>query len=159
LVSVVEGTLRDDQTPLDLLRTCFPGGSITGAPKLAAMRAIAELEGEGRGFFTGSLGFVDFRGRAMWNILIRTMVWRPGPGEVSFHVGGGITWSSDAGEEDDETLAKGAAMAAALEAPGGVGEESGLSGLLPDRRPRPQVTGDAPASRLKAPTIVQQVSS
>jgi anthranilate/para-aminobenzoate synthase component I len=82
------------------------------------MRAIAELEGEGRGFFTGSMGFVDLDGRAAWNILIRTIVWRQDPPEVSFHVGGGITWSSDALAEDEETLAKGAAIAAALEPPG-----------------------------------------
>jgi para-aminobenzoate synthetase component 1 len=57
-------------------RRCSPGLD-QRAPKLAAMRAIADLEGEGRGFFTGSLGFVDFSGRAAWNILIRTLVWRP----------------------------------------------------------------------------------
>ena len=84
------------------------------------MDAIAALEGEGRGFFTGSLGFVDTRGHAAFNILIRTLVWRrarAAAGEVSFHVGGGITWSSDAAAEERETLAKGAALAAALERP------------------------------------------
>jgi anthranilate/para-aminobenzoate synthase component I len=87
------------------------------------MDAIAELEGEGRGFFTGSLGFVDLRGRACFDILIRTLVWRPdtagsGKGEVSFHVGSGITWSSDPRAEDEETLAKGEALARALESSG-----------------------------------------
>jgi len=112
----------------DLLAALFPGGSISGAPKLASLAAIAELEGEGRGFFTGSLGFVDTRGHAAFNILIRTLVWRPaaaaveagggiGAGEVSFHVGGGITWSSEAAEEDRETLAKGLALARALAGP------------------------------------------
>ncbi|MEE8469657.1 MAG: chorismate-binding protein, partial [Planctomycetota bacterium] len=113
----------------------FPGGSITGAPKLASMRTIADLEGEGRGFFTGSLGFLDLRGHGCWNILIRTLVWRPVPvpvpvpmlgggqgtvadGEVSFHVGGGITWSSEARAEELETRLKGAALATALAGPG-----------------------------------------
>jgi para-aminobenzoate synthetase component 1 len=113
LVADVVATPRAGTDAVDFLAALFPGASITGAPKLAAMDAIAELEGEGRGFFTGSLGFLDTRGRACWNILIRTLVWRPG--EVSFHVGGGITWSSDAAAEDEETLAKGAALAAALE--------------------------------------------
>ena len=159
LVADVVGRPREGKDALDLLAALFPGGSITGAPKLAAMRAIADLEGQGRGFFTGSLGFVDVRGRAMWNVLIRTMVWRPG--EVSFHVGGGITWSSEARAEDDETLAKGAAMAAALEGRGGLGdgrEESRLSSLLPDPGRKHQVTSDAQASRLTAPTNVQKVS-
>jgi para-aminobenzoate synthetase component 1 len=157
LVADVVGRPRAEKDALDLLAALFPGGSITGAPKLAAMRAIAELEGEGRGFFTGSLGFVDLRGRATWNVLIRTMVWRPDPGEVSFHVGGGITWSSEARAEDDETLAKGAAMAAALEPRADVREETRLSGLLPVPMRSHQVTGDAPASRLTAPTTVEQV--
>ncbi|MCZ6596277.1 MAG: anthranilate synthase component I family protein, partial [Planctomycetota bacterium] len=104
---------RADVDAVDALAALFPGGSVTGAPKLRAMERIAELEGEGRGFFTGSLGMLDTRGRAVFNILIRTMLWRPG--EVSFRVGGGITWSSDPAAEDRETLAKGAALARALE--------------------------------------------
>ena len=81
------------------------------------MEAIAEIEGEGRGFFTGSLGFIDARGRATFNILIRTIIHRTvegGDREVSFHVGGGITWSSDAEAEDAETMLKASAMVAAL---------------------------------------------
>jgi len=119
LVADVSCTLRADADAVDALSALFPGGSITGAPKLASMRAIAALEGEGRGFFTGSAGFVDTRGHAAFNILIRTLVWRaaavPGEADVSFHVGGGITWSSSAAAEEQETLDKGAALAAALE--------------------------------------------
>jgi para-aminobenzoate synthetase component 1 len=119
LVADVSCKLRDDVDAVDALCALFPGGSITGAPKLASMRAIAALEGEGRGFFTGSAGFLDTRGHAAFNILIRTLVWRdadkPGEGDVSFHVGGGITWSSSASAEDQETLDKGAALAAALD--------------------------------------------
>lgn len=102
-----------------LLAALFPGGSVTGAPKVAAMRAIAELEGQGRGYFTGALGWIGWDGRAAFNILIRTLVWRPAgeprAGEVCFHVGGGITWSSDASSEDDETLHKARALLSALQ--------------------------------------------
>lgn len=96
----------------DALAALFPGGSITGAPKLAAMSAVARLEGEGRGFYCGSLGFVDTRGRAAFNILIRTLLWQPG--ELSFRVGGGITFGSDANAEDRETLDKAAGLIDAL---------------------------------------------
>ena len=105
---------------LDALAALFPGGSVTGAPKLRAMEIIAELEGEGRGFFTGSLGFCDERGNAVFNVLIRTLVWRPeldrgpGRGRVRYHVGGGITWGSDAETEDHETLVKGAKLVETL---------------------------------------------
>lgn len=116
LTADVTAELAPGRDAIDVLEALFPGGSITGAPKTAAMREIARLEGLGRGFFTGSLGFVDARGRAAWNILIRTLVWRPdGGGEFSFHVGGGITWSSDARAEERETLAKGAKLVETLE--------------------------------------------
>jgi para-aminobenzoate synthetase component 1 len=119
LVADVCGTLRPGLDGLDALAALFPGGSITGAPKLRSMEAIADLEGEGRGVFCGSLGFLDARGHARFNILIRTLRWRAkeasnSDGEVSFHVGGGITWSSEAGREEQETLEKGAALVAAL---------------------------------------------
>lgn len=100
-----------------LLEALFPGGSITGAPKLAAMAAIMREEREGRGFFTGSFGCVDLRGHAAFNILIRTLVWRDlgaERGEVSLSVGGGITWSSDPAAEERETLAKGVALLRAI---------------------------------------------
>jgi para-aminobenzoate synthetase component 1 len=124
LVADVSAELARGLDAGDALAALFPGGSITGAPKLASMRTIADLEGEGRGFFTGSLGFLDLRGHGSWNILIRTLVWRPAgggegeAGEVSFHAGGGITWSSEAGAEELETRLKGAALAAALAGPG-----------------------------------------
>ncbi len=119
LVADVVADVAPGRDAFDLLAALFPGGSITGAPKLASMAAIAELEGEGRGFFTGSAGFVDIRRRrAAFDILIRTLVWRDeggGRGTASYHVGGGITWSPDAAAEDAETLAKGAALARALD--------------------------------------------
>lgn len=122
LVGTVEATVRQDVDAIDLLAALFPGGSITGAPKLAAMEAIAALEGEGRGPFTGSLGWISTDGAACFNILIRTLLTRPGASdahEVSFRVGGGITWRSDPHAEDEETLAKavGLVRALGLEAP------------------------------------------
>jgi para-aminobenzoate synthetase component 1 len=117
LVTDVTGAVRPGCRAVDVVAALFPGGSITGAPKLRSMEVIAEIEGEGRGFFTGSLGFIDARDRAVFNILIRTMIHRREPeggGAVSFHVGGGVTWSSDAAAEDAETMLKAAAMIAAL---------------------------------------------
>jgi len=130
LVADVSARIRPELDAFDVLAALFPGGSITGAPKLRSMEVIAELEGEGRGFFTGSLGFVDTRGRALFNILIRTVLWRPRPegssgpegdsraGEVSLRVGGGITWRSRAEAEDQETLDKAAALASVLDPTG-----------------------------------------
>jgi para-aminobenzoate synthetase component I len=117
LVTDVTGEVRPECSAVDVVAALFPGGSITGAPKLRSMEAIGEIEGEGRGFFTGSMGFIDLQGRATFNILIRTLIHRTGEDgerEVSFHVGGGITWSSDAKAEDDETMLKASAMIAAL---------------------------------------------
>jgi para-aminobenzoate synthetase component 1 len=108
----VVARVRPGVGAVDVLAALFPGGSVTGAPKLAAMAAIARLEGQGRGFYCGSLGFADTRGRAAFNILIRTLLWRPG--ELSFRVGGGITWPSDARAEDRETLDKAAGLIDAL---------------------------------------------
>jgi anthranilate/para-aminobenzoate synthase component I len=120
LVADVRAELAPGRDAVDALAALFPGGSITGAPKLRSMELIAELEGEGRGFFCGSLGLLDVSGRALFNILIRSVLWREAPargagaGEVSWRVGGGITHASVAEDEDAETLAKGAALAAAL---------------------------------------------
>lgn len=124
LMGDVVAEIRPNFDAFDVFAALFPGGSITGAPKLAAMELIAELEGVERGFFTGSLGFVDRRGHAAFNILIRTLCWRPSPdpgagpadGEVSFWVGGGITWSSDARAEERETLVKAERLVRALDA-------------------------------------------
>jgi len=115
LLADVVAELREGCGAHDALAALFPGGSITGAPKLASMAAIAREEGEGRGFYTGTLGYVDVRGNAAWNILIRTLVWSRERKEFSFHVGGGITWSSDAEAEERETLLKAARLIETLE--------------------------------------------
>lgn len=112
MVSTVEGVLRTDVSPLQALRACFPGGSITGAPKKRAREIIAELESGPRGIYTGAIGFFDWSGRAVFNIAIRTLVVRAGM--AAFGVGAGIVADSDPAAEYDETLHKAAGLFAAL---------------------------------------------
>jgi len=111
-VATVEGTLRPDVTPGRLLKATFPGGSITGAPKIRAMEIIEELEGLRRGVYCGSLGYLSFAGDLDLNIVIRTMVCQDG--RVYFHAGGGIVADSDPEAEYQETLDKAKALFNAL---------------------------------------------
>ena len=104
LVSVVRGELKSDCSPLDLLRASFPGGSITGAPKVRAMEIIAELEPTARGAYCGSLGYIGFDGQMDANILIRTIT--AGRGWWQLPVGGGIVAQSDPDDEYRETWHK-----------------------------------------------------
>ncbi len=112
LVGEVEGDLRKGVGAAELLRAIFPGGSITGAPKVRAMAVIAATEPVPRGIFSGSVGYWSACGRIDLNIAIRTIVCHRG--EAAFHVGAGIVWDSDPEREYEETLAKGAALLAAL---------------------------------------------
>jgi len=112
-VSEVRGRLAANKTPLNLLRACFPGGSVTGAPKVRAMEIIAELEPTARGPYCGSLGYVGFDGSMDSNILIRTFT--AGRGWLQFPVGGGIVADSDPEREYDETLHKAEGLLQALE--------------------------------------------
>ncbi|MGL6094334.1 MAG: aminodeoxychorismate synthase component I [Fimbriiglobus sp.] len=112
LVSEVRGKLRPGLTPFDLLRAAFPGGSVTGAPKVRAMEIIAELEPTARGPYCGSVGFVGFDGAMDTNILIRTFT--AGRGWLQFPVGGGIVADSDPAREYEETLHKAAGLLRAL---------------------------------------------
>lgn len=104
LVSVVTGELRQDQRPLDLLAASFPGGSITGAPKVRAMQIIDELEPSRRSAYCGSLGYVDVRGRMDTSIAIRTAV--ADRGRLHLWGGGGLVADSRGEDEYDETLDK-----------------------------------------------------
>lgn len=113
LVSVVCGQLQPECDALDLLRATFPGGSVTGAPKVRAMQIIAELEPTVRGPYCGSLGFIGFDGSAEWNILIRTCIMAQG--WILFPVGGGIVADSDPAQEYSETLHKAEGILRALE--------------------------------------------
>ncbi len=112
LVSTVEGELCEGKTALDLLMAAFPGGSITGAPKIRAMEVIAELEQNPRGIYCGSFGYLGLDGRMDMNISIRTM--SIAGGKARFNAGGGIVADSDPQEEYEESLAKASAMRAAL---------------------------------------------
>ncbi len=115
LVSVVQGELRPECDAWDLLKATFPGGSITGAPKVRAMEIIAELEQVTRGPYCGSLFYVGFDGRCDSSILIRTFVVRHG--WVQCSVGGGITLQSSPEAEYQETLDKAAGMLRVWEEP------------------------------------------
>lgn len=110
--ATIEGTLRSDVTLIDLLRATFPGGSVTGAPKIRAMQIIEELEPVRRGPYCGAIGCVASSGEMTFNIAIRTMIVRDG--QVHIPVGGGIVADSDPIEEYEETLVKARAMFAAL---------------------------------------------
>ena len=112
LVSTVSGQIGPGLDIIDCLRATFPGGSITGAPKIRAMQIIAELEPCPRGPYTGALGWIGFNGDADLNIAIRTIVCAGD--RATYHVGGGITWDSDPAAEYQETLDKGRALHAAL---------------------------------------------
>lgn len=115
LVSVVEGTLREGLGAIDLLKATFPGGSITGAPKIRAMEIIAELEPTLRGPYCGSIGYLGFNGCMDLSITIRTYAIN-GP-KLTFQTGGAVTIDSDPAEEFEETLAKARALRRTLTTP------------------------------------------
>ncbi|MFZ5652393.1 MAG: aminodeoxychorismate synthase component I [Bacillota bacterium] len=116
LVSTVVGRLEEGRNVLDLLKASFPGGSITGAPKIRAMEIIEELEPVRRGIYCGSIGYLGFNGDADLSIVIRTLVFTPE--KIYLQVGGGITIDSDPAAEYVETLDKARALVMAL----GLGE-------------------------------------
>lgn len=108
LVSTVVGELKEKYTSVDCLEACFPGGSITGAPKIRAMEIIEELEPQRRNIYTGCIGYLGFDGNADLNIVIRTILMKEG--KAYFGVGGGITWESIKEAEYEETLDKAKAL-------------------------------------------------
>jgi para-aminobenzoate synthetase component 1 len=112
-VATVEGVLRPDVIFTDLLRATFPGGSVTGAPKIRAMEIIDELEPTRRGPYCGAIGYLDADGTIEFNVAIRTMTVTRG-GLVHVPVGGGIVADSDPATEYEETLVKARAMLAAV---------------------------------------------
>ncbi len=108
LVSTVTGKIKNDLDHFDVINSCFPGGSITGAPKVRAMEIIDELELEPRGYYTGALGYIGVGGASQFSITIRTLV-REGD-EIHYHVGAGIVADSEALAEYEETLHKAKGM-------------------------------------------------
>ena len=108
MVSTVVGKLKKDISTPEIIRALFPGGTITGCPKVETMEIIAELEKSSRGPYTGSLGCISANGNLEFNILIRTLVLRDNV--LSWQAGGGIVADSDPGAEYEETLQKAKAL-------------------------------------------------
>jgi anthranilate/para-aminobenzoate synthase component I len=125
IVSQVAGRLRRGKDVFDLIRALFPGGTITGCPKIRSMEIIHELEKKPREFYTGSLGLLEFSGNAALNIIIRTIVLRGDQG--SLRVGAGIVADSDPSREYEETIQKGKALFEAL----GISYKSQVAGRKP----------------------------
>jgi para-aminobenzoate synthetase component 1 len=116
LVAAVEGRLRPEVGPIDVVRAMFPGGSITGAPKIRAMEIIDELEPSRRSLYTGAVGYFSRGGSSGFNIAIRTILIEGG--RVSYQVGGGIVADSEPEDEYHETLHKGRGLRAVVEGAG-----------------------------------------
>ncbi len=112
LVSTVKGELKDNLHAVDLLKSCFPGGSITGAPKIRAMEIIEELEPHRRGVYCGSIGYIGFDGNMDTNIAIRTMV--HSDNTIRLWAGGGIVNDSVLEEEYQESFDKARALLTVL---------------------------------------------
>jgi len=108
LVATVEAQIAKDTSISDVLRATFPGGSITGAPKIRAMEVIDQLEPTARGLYTGSIGYIDFNQNLDLNIVIRTFICKDD--QAYFQAGGGIVWDSDLESEYQESLAKAVAL-------------------------------------------------
>ena len=113
LTSTITGKLREDKNGIDLIKATFPGGSVTGAPKIRAMEIIDKLEPTRRSVYTGSIGYLGFNGDLDLNIAIRTFLVKEG--RAYFQVGGGIVYDSDPEAEYQETLDKGRALIDALD--------------------------------------------
>ncbi len=112
LVSTVRGQLREDLDGIDAVRACFPGGSMTGAPKIEAMKMIDELEHHTRGIYSGAIGWLESNGTLDLNIVIRTIVTRNG--RATYGTGGAITADSEPQAEWRESLDKVRALAKAI---------------------------------------------
>lgn len=112
LVATIRGELAEGKDTVDLLRAAFPGGSITGAPKIRAMQIIRELEPHPRNVYCGAIGYLSLNGKAQFNVAIRTMVLKGG--NAYLYAGGGIVADSDPESEYDETIVKAKGMVEAL---------------------------------------------
>ncbi|HLM84776.1 MAG TPA: aminodeoxychorismate synthase component I [Solirubrobacteraceae bacterium] len=112
LISTITGVLSRERTPLECVRACFPGGSMTGAPKLRTMSIIDDIEREARGVYSGAIGYFGLDGSVDLSIVIRTIVMAPG--DTTIGAGGAIVMQSDPVEEFDELLLKARAPMSAI---------------------------------------------
>jgi para-aminobenzoate synthetase len=112
MVSTIEGYLEPDRSPVECVHSCFPGGSMTGAPKLRTMEIIDGIEDEARGVYSGAIGYFGLDGSTDFSIVIRTIVMRPG--RTTIGAGGAIVMQSDPVDEFDEILLKAKAPMAAV---------------------------------------------
>ncbi|MCG7854996.1 MAG: chorismate-binding protein, partial [Methanoregulaceae archaeon] len=117
IVSNIVGKLRPDLTPYDALRSCFPAGTVSGAPKIRAMQIIAELEAHPRGLYAGAVGYAGFNDLLEFAIAIRTL--RVSGGMAEFSTGAGIVADSVPGREFEETEHKARPMVYAISRAGG----------------------------------------
>lgn len=115
MVSTVTGELNKNETALSLLKSCFPGGSITGAPKIRAMQIIEDLEETRRGPYCGAMGYVDFNGNMDTNIIIRTVIYQDG--KAYLQTGSGIVSDSDPAQELQEGLDKASKIFESFQSP------------------------------------------
>lgn len=115
MISTVSGTLRPELSLFDALRCSFPMGSMTGAPKIMVMKLIEQYEQAYRGLFSGSVGYISPEGEFDFNVVIRSLLYNSSTRYLSYQTGGAITYNSDAEQEWQETLLKGAALQAVFQ--------------------------------------------
>jgi para-aminobenzoate synthetase component 1 len=147
LVSTVEGRLRSGVTHFAAFASCFPGGSVTGAPKIRAMEIIDELEPVTRGPYTGALGYLGFNRESQLSIIIRTAICKDQT--AYFHAGAGIVADSIPAAEYDETLAKarGFLEASGLRPPSESDNIAAFNGTAAAAGSEPRARGPAPSQR------------
>jgi para-aminobenzoate synthetase component 1 len=115
MFSTVVSEVKDTTRPIDIIKTTFPMGSMTGAPKISAMKIIEDLEETKRGLYSGSVGYISPNGDFDFNVVIRSILYNEANQYVSYSVGGAITAKSDPIKEYEECLVKAKAMRTVLE--------------------------------------------
>jgi para-aminobenzoate synthetase component 1 len=115
MISTISAEVDEDASPIEILKTTFPMGSMTGAPKISAMQIIEDLEETKRGLYSGSIGYIAPNGDFDFNVVIRSILYNASKNYVSYSVGSAITAKSDPLKEYEECLIKAKAMREALE--------------------------------------------